>query len=88
MALEHAHVHARLKGEDHYIEMRKHMGWYLGHFPGAKQVRNELVRIDCLADVERIIHAALENPLAFKDDGLESPPEDVRDSELDLSCAV
>jgi tRNA-dihydrouridine synthase B len=26
MAFEHANVHAKLKGEDHYVEMRKHMG--------------------------------------------------------------
>ncbi|HLX57450.1 MAG TPA: tRNA-dihydrouridine synthase [Ktedonobacteraceae bacterium] len=86
MALEHAYVHAKLKGEDHYVELRKHMGWYLGHFPGAKQVRNELVRINSLADVERIIHAALDNPDAFKDNGLESSVEEVNDAELDLSC--
>src|SRR3989440_1291785 len=88
MALEHAHVHARLKGEEHYVEMRKHMGWYLGHFPGAKQVRNSLVRINNLAEVEHIIHAALENPAAFGDDRSdEQVEEEVRDSELDLTCA-
>ena len=89
MALEHAHVHAKLKGEEHYVEMRKHMGWYLGHFPGAKQVRNALVRINNLADVERIIHAALENPEASGDDRLdEQVEEEVRDSELDLTCCA
>ncbi|HTI14210.1 MAG TPA: tRNA-dihydrouridine synthase [Dictyobacter sp.] len=62
MALEHARIHAKLKGEDHFVELRKQMGWYLGHFPGAKQVRTELVRINCLADVERIIHQAIEHP--------------------------
>jgi tRNA-dihydrouridine synthase B len=86
MAFEHAHVHARLKGEDHYVEMRKHMGWYLGHFPGAKKVRNDLVRINSLADVERIIHAALDNPEAFnyETDVLQ---EETYDSALDLTCA-
>ena len=68
MALEHANVHAKLKGEDHYVEMRKHLGWYLGHFPGAKQVRNDLVRVNSLADVERVIQAALDNPQAFQDE--------------------
>jgi tRNA-dihydrouridine synthase B len=87
MALEHAHVHARLKGEEHYVKMRKHMGWYLGHFPGAKQVRNSLVRINNLAEVERIIHAALESPEAFDEDGSDEQAEEVHDSELDLTCA-
>ena len=87
MALEHARVHAKLKGEDHFVELRKHMGWYLGHFPGARQVRNALVRINSLADVERIIHEALETPYTFNDEGPEIPIEEPRDSELDLSCA-
>ncbi|MFL5655688.1 MAG: tRNA dihydrouridine synthase [Ktedonobacteraceae bacterium] len=72
MALEHARVHAKLKGEDHFVELRKHMGWYLGYFRGAKRVRNELVRINSLADVERIIQAALDRP-ETDDDGLEVP---------------
>ena len=90
MALKHAHVHAQLKGEEHYVEMRKHMGWYLGHFPGAKQVRNALVRINSLADVERIIHAALENPEAFDDNRpneQDEQVEEVHDLELNLTCA-
>jgi tRNA-dihydrouridine synthase len=86
MAFEHAHVHARLKGEDHYVEMRKHMGWYLGHFPGAKKVRNDLVRINSLADVERIIHAALDNPEAFNNE-TDVLQEETYDSALDLTCA-
>jgi tRNA-dihydrouridine synthase len=88
MALEHARVHARIKGEDHFVELRKHMGWYLGHFPGAKRVRNELVRINSLADVEQIIQHALEHPEAVGDEGPETPVEDLRDPELDLACAV
>jgi tRNA-dihydrouridine synthase len=87
MALEHARVHAKLKGEDHFVELRKHMGWYLGHFRGAKRIRNELVRINSLADVERIIQAALDSPESDDDGGLEVTQEVVRDSELDLTCA-
>jgi tRNA-dihydrouridine synthase len=86
MALEHANVHARLKGEDHYVEMRKHLGWYLGHFPGAKQVRNDLVRVNSLADVEHIIHSALSNPQSCQD-ASETPLEEFPDPELDLTCA-
>jgi tRNA-dihydrouridine synthase len=86
MALEHAHVHAKLKSEDHYVEMRKHMGWYLGHFPGAKQIRNDLVRINSLADVERIIHAALDNPEVFNNE-TDVLQEETYDSALDLTCA-
>ena len=88
MALEHARVHAKLKGEDHFVELRKHMGWYLGHFPGAKRVRNELVRINSLADVERIIQNALDHPENYSEDVLALPVEEPRDPELDMACAV
>lgn len=89
MALEHARVHAALKGEDHFVELRKHMGWYLGHFPGAKRVRNELVRINSLADVEQIIQAALDNPEQFSDEeGSNTLTESLPDSELDMTCAI
>ncbi|MEO8973160.1 MAG: tRNA-dihydrouridine synthase [Ktedonobacteraceae bacterium] len=87
MALEHARVHAKLKGEDHFIELRKHMGWYLGHFPGAKRIRNELVRIHSLADVERIILAALDEPEDFDDGVADLPVDEVHDPELDMTCA-
>lgn len=87
MALEHARVHARLKGEDHFIELRKHMGWYLGHFPGAKRVRNELVRINSLADVERIILAALERSDEESGDDGELIEATLPDAELDMTCA-
>ncbi len=88
MALEHARVHAKLKGEDHFVELRKHMGWYLGHFPGAKRVRNELVHINSLADVERIIQNALDHPESYNEDVPALPIEEPRDPELDLACAV
>ena len=92
MALEHARVHAKLKGEDHFVELRKHMGWYLGHFPGAKRVRNELVHINSLADVEHIILNALDHPEETSDMGnvsLEAEGiEEVRDTSLDMTCVA
>ncbi|GAC1684154.1 MAG: tRNA dihydrouridine synthase DusB [Ktedonobacteraceae bacterium] len=88
MALEHARIHAKLKGEDHFVELRKHMGWYLGHFPGAKRVRNELVRINSLADVERIIQNALDHPEDYGEDVQALPVDEPRDPELDLACVV
>lgn len=87
MALEHARVHAKLKGEDHFIELRKHMGWYLGHFPGAKRIRNELVRITSLADVERIIMAALESAEEDDENGQLPLQEEISNSELDVTYA-
>ena len=66
------------------------MGWYLGHFPGAKRVRNDLVRINSLADVERIIQHALDHPEETGDMTQHTPEviEELRDPELDMSCAI
>ncbi|MBX5452255.1 MAG: hypothetical protein IRZ24_19485, partial [Thermogemmatispora sp.] len=86
-ALEHARIYTRLKGEDHFVELRKHMGWYLGHFPGAKYVRNALVRVNSLAEVEAIIMEALENPRAFSGYGSEEETSAEPVPALDLSCA-
>ena len=90
MALEHARTHARLKGEDHFVELRKHMGWYLGHFPGAKQVRTELVHINSLTDVEQIIERALTQPAKDADEIEDSiaSAEELNDPELNASCAL
>ncbi|GER86820.1 tRNA-dihydrouridine synthase [Dictyobacter vulcani] len=89
MALEHARIHAKLKGEVHYVEMRKHMGWYLGHFNGAKRIRNELVRINNLAEVEEIIQRALAEPARDSNEPEEKMPEiEVHDSSLDLTCSA
>ena len=79
MALEHARMHAKLKGEDHFVEMRKHMGWYLGHFPGAKRIRNDLVHVNSLAEVEQIIQKALDHPEIFDDEEPETQPEVLTD---------
>jgi len=87
MALEHTRVHAKLKGEDRFVELRKHMGWYLGHFRGAKRVRNELVRINSLADVERIIMTALEEQNEEGEDEPVTSQEEMQNAELDLTCA-
>ena len=55
---------------------------------GAKQVRNELVRIHSLADVEEIIQQALEQPAALDDEGTDVAQELPIDAELDMSCAI
>jgi tRNA-dihydrouridine synthase B len=87
MALEHARVHAKIKGEDHFVELRKQMGWYLGHFPGAKQVRNELVRINSLANVEEIVQRALDHPEIYGEEGGANQQPVTSTSLPDLSCA-
>ncbi|GCE25449.1 tRNA dihydrouridine synthase DusB [Dictyobacter alpinus] len=89
MALEHARTHAKIKGQDHYVELRKHMGWYLGHFVGAKRIRNELVRMNSLSEVEEIIQRALDEPEPTRYEVEDNMPAiEVHDSSLDLSCSA
>jgi tRNA-dihydrouridine synthase B len=67
------------------------MGWYLGHFPGAKQVRNELVHINSLADVDMIIHTALQQPDTLGDEiaeDMKTHREDAEDTSADLLCIL
>ncbi|KXK25711.1 MAG: putative tRNA-dihydrouridine synthase [candidate division WS6 bacterium OLB20] len=55
VAIEHAHLHARLKPEQMFVQLRKHLGWYMKGFHGAAQVRAELVRSENAEQVERIL---------------------------------
>jgi tRNA-dihydrouridine synthase len=55
VALEHAQLAALLKGEWGIIEMRKHLCWYVSGLPGARALRQELVRVKTLADIRRIL---------------------------------
>lgn len=55
VALEHAQLAVLLKGEWGIIEMRKHLCWYVSGLPGARALRQELVRVKTLADIRRIL---------------------------------
>lgn len=58
--LEMAWLHARLMCEAYgeaqgTKKIRKHFSWYCKGFPGASELRQRLVRIDSLADLESIL---------------------------------
>ncbi|MFA6512408.1 MAG: tRNA-dihydrouridine synthase [Patescibacteria group bacterium] len=54
-ALRHAELAEAAKGHWGILELRKHLAWYVHGFPGASQLRKELVRVESLQDIARIM---------------------------------
>jgi len=55
VALEHAELAYKLKGRQGIIEMRKHLCWYTQGLPGARKLREKLVKVESLRDVRKIL---------------------------------
>ena len=55
VALRHAELVYKLKGEVGIREMRKHLCWYVTGLPGAREMRQELVKVERLIDIKRIL---------------------------------
>lgn len=53
--LEHARMAAALNTARPFIEIRKVLGWYIKGIPFAAQYRAQLVRVQTLDDIERIV---------------------------------
>jgi len=53
--IEHARLLWKSKEPKHFIQIRKHAGWYLKGFPGAAELRNLLVRVSTLEELESIL---------------------------------
>jgi len=58
IALEHAKLAFKDKGQTGILEMRKHLCWYVQGFPGARKLREEFVKIETMNDIEKIIKNA------------------------------
>lgn len=56
IAIKHAELACKQKGKKGIIEMRKHLCWYVHGFPGASQMREELIRVDSLRDIKNILN--------------------------------
>ncbi len=54
-ALKHAKMSSKRKGKHGIIEMRKYLLWYFRGFEGAKDVRRDLVRVESVEDIEKIL---------------------------------
>ncbi|MDD3647444.1 MAG: tRNA-dihydrouridine synthase [Candidatus Dojkabacteria bacterium] len=51
VALEHAKLYVKFKGEKRFYEMRKHLMGYFAGFRGAKGLRVKMSKVSCLKDV-------------------------------------
>jgi nifR3 family TIM-barrel protein len=54
-ALEQAESAYRMKGERGIMEMRKHLCWYVSGLPGASKIRKELVSVNSIQDIRKIL---------------------------------
>lgn len=59
IALRHSHLAMALKGDHGLLEMRKHLAWYVRGFPGAAQLRHDLVRVNSLAEIQTLLDRPL-----------------------------
>jgi len=55
LALEHAKLMNETKGERGIREMRKFLLFYFKGFPGASEIRQRLVRVESLAEIENVL---------------------------------
>lgn len=53
--LQHAQLALKTKGEYGLIELRKHLLWYVKGLPNASDLRTELVRVESIKDIEKIL---------------------------------
>lgn len=56
-ALEHSEAYERLLPERGFCNMRKHLGWYIKGFDGAKELRVQLMQSNNSAEVRQILSA-------------------------------
>ena len=53
--LKHAKMSYKSKGKHGIIEMRKYLLWYFRGFEGAREVRKELVKVESVGDIEKVL---------------------------------
>lgn len=67
VVLEHARLHCEKSGEKGIMSFRKHLAWYFKtskigfEVPGIKEIREKLVRVSSLAELEEILTRELLN---------------------------
>jgi tRNA-dihydrouridine synthase B len=59
IALEHAELAEKLKGEQGIIEMRKHLCWYVKNTSGASRMREKLIKIKTIKEIKSIFLESL-----------------------------
>jgi len=59
---EHARLQVERYSERGLVKLRKHLPWYFKGFPGWKDIRSKLVRVNTLEEVNEILDEILERP--------------------------
>jgi nifR3 family TIM-barrel protein len=54
-ALEHSRLYEKIYGKEHFVPMRKHLGWYCKSFPHAAETRIKLMNANSADDVAKIV---------------------------------
>lgn len=68
---EQAEIALALKGPHGLIELRKHLGWYLKGFDGAREIRQRATAVETMADIEALLaDVLLADPVSGTDDTL------------------
>ncbi len=57
IALKHANLAWKLKGEQGIIEMRKHLCWYVRGLPQSRKLREKLVKVKKLEEIKQILYS-------------------------------
>ncbi len=52
---QHAKLNFKSKGDHGLVELRKHLCWYFSGFPNASSYRKELVRVETLVDIKKVL---------------------------------
>ncbi|MFH0856478.1 MAG: tRNA-dihydrouridine synthase [bacterium] len=55
IALRHAKLAYKMKGDHGIVEMRKHLLWYVKGWPDAKGLREKLVRVESVEEIKRVL---------------------------------
>ncbi|MDD4611209.1 MAG: tRNA-dihydrouridine synthase, partial [Patescibacteria group bacterium] len=55
IALRHAKLMEKCKGKQGILEMRKHLCWYTQGLPGARKLREDLVKVNTLKEIKNIL---------------------------------
>ena len=55
IVLEHVKLAEKHKGQQGVIEMRKHLCWYAKGFEGASELRRELIQVETIRDIKKIL---------------------------------
>jgi len=59
--LNHAKLHLKFKGDERFIELRKHLVKYIKNIRGAKTLREKIVRVENLIELEKALASCKES---------------------------